>query len=87
MSTHPLSATVTPTKLPLPPRPSGLSLLGALPALLRKPFDFFRAARARHGDVYTMDLGLTEVVVLNHPRHFQHVFVDNAKNYYKGGGL
>jgi cytochrome P450 len=46
-----------------------------------------RGARARHGDIYTLDLGLTEVVVLNHPRHIQHVFIDNARNYHKGGGL
>lgn len=87
MSTHSLNTTATHARLPLPPRTPGLPLLGTLPALLRQPFDFFRAAQARHGDLYTLDLGLTEVVVLNHPRHFQHVFVDNAKNYYKGGGL
>jgi cytochrome P450 len=35
----------------------------------------------------TLDLEMTEAIVLNHPRHIQHVLVDNAKNYYKGGGL
>jgi cytochrome P450 len=71
----------------LPPRTPGLPLLGSLPALLRRPFDFLRDARARYGDIYRLDLGVAKPIVLNHPRHIQHVLIDNAKNYYKGGGL
>ena len=87
MSVDTLNTASTPALQPLPPRTPGLPLLGALPALLRRPFDFLRDAQACHGDIYTLDLGVTGAIVLNHPRHIQHVLVDNAKNYYKGGGL
>ena len=87
MSVDSRSTTTIPALRPLPPRTSGLPLLGALPALPRHSFDFLLDARVRHGEIYTLDLGVTEAIVLNHPRHIQHVLVDNVKNYYKGGGL
>jgi cytochrome P450 len=87
MALNSLNSAASPALRPLPPRTRGLPLLGALPNFLRRPFDFLLDARARYGDIYTLDLGVTEAIVLNHPRHIQHVFVDNAKNYYKGGGL
>jgi cytochrome P450 len=64
-----------------------MPLVGALPAFLRQPFDFLLDARARYGDIYTLDLGPARLIVLNHPRHMQHVFVDHAQNYRKGGGF
>ncbi|WP_257445886.1 cytochrome P450 [Archangium lipolyticum] len=71
---------------PLPPR-AGLPLVGSLPALLRDPLGFFLSAPRKHGDVYTIDLGLTRIIALNHPRHAQYVLRDNARNYGKGGPL
>jgi cytochrome P450 len=70
-----------------PPRAHGLPIIGSLPALLRRQFDFFLEARERHGDIYSLDLGLLQAVVLNHPRQMQHIFVDNVQNYRKSGGL
>ena len=70
-----------------PPVAAGLPLVGSLPRLLLDPFAFFARARERYGDLYTLDLGLARVVVLNHPRHAQHVFVDHAHNYRKGGAF
>jgi cytochrome P450 len=87
MSVDLLGTASTSALRPLPPRTPGLPLIGALPAFLSRPFDFLLDARARYGDIYTLDLGVTQAIVLNHPRQIQHVFVDNAKNYYKGGGL
>src|SRR5262249_44901688 len=72
---------------PLPPRTRGLPGVGALPAFVRRPYDFFLAARERYGDIYTLDLGVLRWVILNHPRHVEHVLRDNSQNYRKGGGL
>ena len=72
---------------PLPPRTRGLPVVGALPAFMRAPFDFFLATRERYGDIYTLDLGFLRWVILNHPRHAEYILRDNSQNYRKGGGL
>lgn len=70
-----------------PPQAAGWPLLGALPALLARPFAFLEAARERHGDIYSLDLGPLRAIVLNHPRHAQHVLRDRAASYRKGGAV
>ncbi len=77
----------TATATPTPPRASGLPLLGTLPGLLTRKMDYVSALRAQHGDLFTLDLKLGEVVLLCHPRHAQHVFVDRARSYGKGGAV
>lgn len=62
-------------------------LLGALPELVKNPVEFFAAAHQRHGDIYRLRLGPMQPVVLNHPRHAQHVLRDHAANYRKGGAM
>lgn len=74
-----------PQHRPLPPTTGGWPFLGSLPALMRQQIDFLPAAHARYGEIYTLNLGLTKAVVLNHPDHAQHVFRDHARNYRKGG--
>lgn len=74
-------------KAPSLPRAAGWPLLGALPSLLARPFEFLDEARRRHGDIYALDLGPASAVVLNHPRHAQHVLRDRAANYRKGGAM
>ncbi|MEM7110793.1 MAG: cytochrome P450 [Chloroflexota bacterium] len=69
------------------PKTSGWPLVGTLPQLIRDPFRFIMEARETYGDIYTLDLGITKVVVLNNPRHGRYILRDNAANYYKGGGL
>jgi cytochrome P450 len=69
------------------PRTSGLPLVGSLPEIIIKSFDFLLEARETYGDLYRLNLGLTDVVVLNHPRQMQHVLVDHVANYRKGGPL
>lgn len=61
-------------------------VLGSLPELLRRKKAFWSEARREHGDIYRLDLGVTDVVVLGHPRHAQHVLIDNAGNYSDKGG-
>lgn len=69
------------------PQPKGLPLVGHLPALLRDPFNFLVRARETAGDIYALNLGLSRMVVLNHPRQAQHLLVDNVRNYPKSGPL
>lgn len=70
-----------------PPRTRGLPLLGVLPRMFTAPLDLLREARERHGDIHTLDFGVTTMLALNHPRHAQQVLRDNARNYRKGGTL
>src|SRR5687768_2325605 len=72
---------------PAPPKTQGLPIVGALPALIKGQLDFFLEARARYGDIYTLDLGFSQMVVLNQPRHAEHVLRDNSRNYTKGGAM
>ncbi len=82
-----LSNASLPSALRFPPRTRSLPLIGALPAFLSQPFAFLREAREHHGDIYTLDLGVVKWVVLNHPRHIEHVMRDNVQNYRKGEAL
>jgi cytochrome P450 len=54
---------------------------------MRQPFDYLLAARQRHGDIYTLDLGLLRWVILCHPRHAEYVLRENSQNYRKSGNL
>ncbi len=69
------------------PTTRGWPLIGSVPALMRGSTDYFVQARERYGDIYTLNLGLSKFVVLNHPRHVQHVLRDNAANYVKDGPI
>ncbi|WP_433934903.1 cytochrome P450 [Sorangium cellulosum] len=68
-----------------PPSTRGFPVVGALPRLLKGRLDYLVSAREELGDLYTLDLGVTRLIALNHPRHAQHVLRDNARNYTKGG--
>lgn len=70
-----------------PRRPvnAGWPLVGALPPLLRQPIAFLHAARHQYGDLYTLNLGPIQPIIVNHPDHAQHVLRDNVRNYRKGG--
>jgi cytochrome P450 len=86
LDVHPetTNRTTWPHQMPLT---KGLPLVGSLPQLIKDPFEYLKQAHAAYGDIYNLNLGVTKMVILNHPRHFQHVFVDNVQNYSKGGGL
>lgn len=70
-----------------PPRAHRVPILGPIVGLARHPLRFLEQARERYGDIYTLDLGVAKVTMLNDPRHIQHVLVDHAANYRKGGQL
>ncbi|MEZ4380948.1 MAG: cytochrome P450 [Nannocystaceae bacterium] len=64
------------------PRAGGFPLVG----LLRERLDYLERLRARHGDIYALDLP-GRPIVLCHPAHGQRVLRDHAANYRKGGGF
>ena len=72
-------------RLLLPPRVPGLPLVGNLPRLLRQRFTFLEQAWREHGDIFRLSLGPAQAIALCHPRHAQHVLVDQGRNYSKGG--
>ena len=57
----------------LPPTVGAWPLLGAAPDLARQQLQFLFDARERHGDIYTLRVGLLNIVILNHPDLAQHV--------------
>jgi cytochrome P450 len=70
----------------IPPKIQGWPLIGTVPHFYRQQLDFLLEARATYGDVFRLQLGETEITVLAHPRHAQHVLIDNARNYRNKGG-
>jgi cytochrome P450 len=68
-----------------PPSASRLPLVDVVPRLIREPHDFLLGARARYGDIYTLNLGPARLVVLNHPDHARHLLVESARAYVKAG--
>lgn len=69
---------------PTPP----LAPLSATISLLRNTHDFFvRDAQREYGDIFTLNAGLTRVVVISSPEHIDHVLRRNAQNYGKGGAM
>ncbi|MCY1074932.1 cytochrome P450 [Archangium lansingense] len=71
----------------LPPKVSGYPLVGSLPGLAADPLSFVAEAQRKHGDIFTLDLGFTEALVVCHPKYAQHILVDNARNYSKSGPM
>jgi cytochrome P450 len=69
----------------LSPAVNGWPLVGVLPSLLRNPFGFALRVWQQHGDIFSLNLGFTKLILLNHPRHAQHLLRDHAHNYRKGG--
>lgn len=86
LDTYPqtLAQSAQPKQIPLT---KGLPVLGSLPQIIKDPFGYLKQAQADYGDLYNLNLGLTKMLVLNHPRQVQHVLVDNAQNYRKGGAM
>lgn len=87
MSVKPVKTLSVAAQQPQPPLTNGFPLIGSLPSLLRRKFDFLLEAQQRYGDIYTLNLGMLKWVMLHHPRHTEHVLVSNSQNYRKGGAL
>jgi len=69
------------------PLTKGLPLVGSLPQLFKNPFGYLKRARENYGDIYNLNLGISKMLIVNHPRQMQHILVDNAQNYRKGGAM
>lgn len=70
-----------------PPIARGVPLFGQLPLLSWNKLDHLLTLQKQYGDVYRLDLGVTNLIALNHPDHAQHVLRDKAKLYGKGNAL
>lgn len=75
------------TVAPHIPTAARLPVVGGLPYLLQRPFEYLHKAQQQHGDIFRLDLGVTDVVMLSHPRHVQYVLRDNVRNFRKGGNM
>ncbi|MEM7532925.1 MAG: cytochrome P450 [Chloroflexota bacterium] len=69
------------------PITSRVPLIGSIPQLMRKRYDFFLDMNRQHGDIHMLNLGVMKLIMLNHPEHAQHVLVDHRHNYDKKGPL
>lgn len=69
------------------PQADGFPLIGSIPALIRKPIPFLHDATQDLGDIYRVNLGLTDAVILSSPDHARHVLQTNAANYRKSGPM
>lgn len=49
--------------------------------------NLFANARRRYGDIYCLDLGFKQAVILAHPRYAHHILRNQAAHYPKGGAL
>ena len=76
-----------PNSTQFPPKAKRLTLVGSIPYLLNNKMDFLFDEQARLGDIYTVDAGIIDMIMLCHPRHAQHVLRDHARKYDKGGTL
>lgn len=65
----------------MPPKIQGLSLLRAIPGLVQDPFKTARKIREQYGDIYTLDLGISKVIVMNHPYYEQYVLREKTSIY------
>ena len=81
--------TITTSRSILPNIPTAphMPLLGAIPHIVHQQFDYLHAAHRQYGDIYRVDLGVTDAVALSHPRHVQYVLRDNVRNFRKGGNM
>jgi cytochrome P450 len=70
----------------LPPKFHGLPFIGTSLHLSKKKLDFLLEARERYGDIFRIQLGNTDITVLGHPKHAQHVLYNNADNYHRDKG-
>ncbi len=69
------------------PKASGFPLIGSIPALARNPIPFLEQTTQDLGDIYRVNLGITDAVILCNPDHARHVLQTNAANYRKSGPM
>jgi hypothetical protein len=63
----------------LPPGPWGYPLVGVLPRFDFSNIDTYRQLRKQYGDIFSLRLGLQNVVVVCGPEMLREVFVVNSE--------
>jgi cytochrome P450 len=79
-----IAQSAQPKQIPLT---KGLPVVGSLPQIIKNPFGYLKQARDTYGDIYNLNLGISKMLIVNHPRQLQHILVDHAQNYRKGGAM
>ena len=67
----------------VPPGPTGLAKLTAMPRFLNDPFTFMASCVERYGDVFRLPFGPGGTTVVNDPEHVKVWLTDN-ENFPKG---
>lgn len=71
----------------VPPHCKTVPVIGELPLVAWKKLDHLVDLRARHGDIYRLDVGFSDIICFCHPKYAQHILRDQAKKYGKGNAL
>jgi cytochrome P450 len=71
----------------LPPHVWGLFWPGLPGHTGRHLLKFLLHTCSRYGDIYRLDFGFKQAIILNHPRHAQHMLRDRNANCVKGGDM
>ena len=82
MAHTPSSARKRPSILDIP-GPAGTLPVGVLPQLRRDPLHFAVQAAREYGDMVRLNLGIGNLILLNHPELIEHVIQKNHRNYRK----
>src|SRR5258708_16158790 len=69
------------TKATLPPGPGKLPYLGNMLSLRRDPLGYLQRLQRTYGNMATIYLGRTPVVLLFRPEHVRYVLVENPGNF------
>lgn len=70
-----------------PPHCKTVPVVGELPLVAWKKLDHLVDLRARHGDIFRLDVGFSNIICFCHPKYAQHILRDEAKKYGKGNAL
>lgn len=70
-----------------PPHCKTLPVVGELPLVVWKKLDHLVDLRSRHGDLFQLDVGVSNILCVCHPKYAQHILRDEAKKYGKGNAL
>ena len=65
------------------PGPKGLPFIGPMREIRNDPLGFSVRMARKYGEITQFNLGPHRVFMLNRPDFFQHVLVDNYRNYHK----
>jgi cytochrome P450 len=68
-------------KATLPPGPRPLPILGNLLSLRRDPLGFFQEIQRTYGDIATLYIGRSPIVLLSRPEYVRYVLVEHPRQF------